>query len=151
MKKQRLLILSLGISLLLLALSLYAQIARPYHTAHVWHIAFIHVKPGMEPTYNNYVATGWKKAQEAMKADGMVLSYKALITESHSPQDFNMMLMTEYKDLAAYEASEKKTDALLQTLVGDDAKQIQGYKDRLEFREVLAERVATELVLEPEK
>ena len=57
--------------------------------------------------------------------------------------------MTEYKDLATLEANEAKTDALLQTVAGDDAKQRQGYKDRLEIREVLAQRLAREIVLEP--
>jgi hypothetical protein len=34
-------------------------------------------------------------------------------------------------------------------VTGDDAKQRQGYKDRLEIREVLAQRLAREIVLEP--
>ena len=36
----------------------------------------------------------------------------------------------EVKDLAALEANEKKADALGQRLVGDDQKQMQGYRKR---------------------
>jgi hypothetical protein len=61
--------------------------------------------------------------------------------------DFNLMLLTEYKDLATYEKNLEKADALLQTVIGNDEKQRQGYRDRLEIREVLADRLAREIVL----
>jgi hypothetical protein len=38
---------------------------------------------------------------------------------------------------------------LFQKVIGDDQKQMQGYKDRLEIREVLGTRLAREIVLEP--
>jgi hypothetical protein len=59
------------------------------------------------------------------------------------------MLMTEYKDLATYEKNLEKADALLQKVIGNDEKQMQGYRERLEIREVLADRMAREIVLEP--
>jgi hypothetical protein len=47
------------------------------------------------------------------------------------------MLLTEYKDLATYEAANQgKTRTLLQTVIGKDQKQMQGYRDCLEIREV---------------
>jgi hypothetical protein len=57
--------------------------------------------------------------------------------------------MTEYKDLATLEASEQKGDAYFQKAVGDDQKQMAGYKERLEIREVMGTRLAREIVLEP--
>jgi hypothetical protein len=72
-----------------------------------------------------------------------------LTLEGHNPGEFNVMLMTEYKDLASMEASEDKADALAQKTVGNDEKQMQGYKDRVEIREVLGGRLAREVVLEP--
>jgi len=59
------------------------------------------------------------------------------------------MLMTEYKDLATMEANEDKGDALVQKVIGNDEKQRQGYRDRLEIREVMGNRLAREIVLEP--
>ncbi|HUS12885.1 MAG TPA: hypothetical protein VMZ30_20615, partial [Pyrinomonadaceae bacterium] len=67
----------------------------------------------------------------------------------HNPGDWNVMLMTEYKDLATMEANEDKGDALAQKVVGPDEKQRQGYKDRLEIREVMGDRLAREIRLEP--
>ena len=61
------------------------------------------------------------------------------------------MLMTEYKDLATMEANEAKADTLLQKIIGDDAKQMQGYRDRLQIREVVGNRLGRQIVLEPKK
>ncbi len=61
------------------------------------------------------------------------------------------MLMTEYKDLATMEANERKADNLAQTVIGNDEKQMQGYRDRLQIREVLENRLAREIVLEPRR
>jgi hypothetical protein len=49
------------------------------------------------------------------------------------------------------EANEDKADNLAQQVVGTDAKQMQGYKERLEIREVLADRLAREMVLAPKR
>ncbi len=138
---------------LVLALSVvtFAQVNRPYRNGSVWSIGFIRMKPGMDTAYLNYVAGDWKREQEALKKDGQVISYKVLQTEAHGSTDWNLMLLTEYKDLATYEQSLDKTDALLQTVIGNDEKQRQGYRDRLEIREVLADRLAREIVLEPKR
>ena len=74
-----------------------------------------------------------------------------MTTEAHGSNDWNIMLMTEYKDLATMEANETKADNLAQTVVGNDEKQMQGYRDRLQIREVLEIRLAREQVLEPRR
>jgi len=61
------------------------------------------------------------------------------------------MLMTEYKDMATMEANQAKADNLLQTVIGTDEKQMQGYRDRLQIREVLQNRIAREIILEPKR
>ncbi len=151
MKLRSPLIGSLVLLMLIVGISVFAQVNRPYHNGSVWNVAFIRMKPGMETAYLNYLAAGWKANQEAAKKEGLILSYKVLATEGHTPGDWNLMLMTEYKDLATMEANEPKADALAQKVVGDDAKQIQGYKERLEIREVMGDRLAREILLEPKK
>jgi hypothetical protein len=147
--KQRILTSALLVSLALLCLSVYAQINRPYRNGSVWDVAFIRMKPGMETAYLTYLTTDWKREQEALKSNGYSLSYKVLQTESHNPNDFNIILMTEFKDLASLEANEKKMDALSQQVAGNDQKQQQGYREREPIRDVLGDRLAREIVLEP--
>ncbi len=140
-------LLSLGV--VFVGLTAYAQMQRPYRDGSIWNVAFIRMKPGMESAYLNYVATDWKREQEALKKEGLILWYKVLSTEAHGTTDWNMLLMTEYKDMATLEANQQKMDQLGQQLFGSDEKIRQGYKDRLEIREVMGERLAREIVLEP--
>jgi hypothetical protein len=52
---------------------------------------------------------------------------------------------------AMMEANENKADNLAQQIAGNDQKQMQGYKDRVEIREVLQDRLTREIVLEPRR
>jgi hypothetical protein len=149
MRMRRILTISLAVLILIAGISVYSQVKRPYHNGSVWNVSFIRMKPGMETAYMDYLAGQWKANQEAARKEGLILSYKVLSVEGHNPGEWNLMLMTEVKDLATMEANEDKGDALAQKMVGDDEKQRQGYKDRSEIREVMGERLAREIVLEP--
>ena len=149
--KTRILVSSLIVLLLTLSIVVVAQVNRPFRNGSVWSIGFIQMKPGMETAYLNYVAGDWKREQEALKKDGQIISYKVLTTESHGSDDWNIMLMTEYKNMATMEANEVKADNLAQKVSGNDEKQMQGYRDRLQIREVLENRLAREIVLEPRR
>ena len=149
MKKNVTLLVVLVVSLLVVGISALAQVKRPWHNGSVWALSFIQMKPGMDNAYLNYVASDWKKLQEALKTQGVILSYKVLETEGHTPADWNLILMVQYKDLASLEANEAKEDTVLQQVAGDDQKQMQGYKERAEIREVMGARVAREILLEP--
>lgn len=151
MKMRRMLVGVLVASLLIVCVSVLAQMSRPWRNGSVWELAFIRMKPGMDTAYLKYVATEWKKEQEALKAEGIVLSYKVLATEGHTPGDWNLVLMTEFKDLASLEANEAKAEAIAQRVGGTDEKQMQGYRDRAEIREVMGTRLAREIILEPRK
>lgn len=131
---------------LLIGISVYAQVNRPFKDGAVWNLAMIRAKPGMENAYKNYLAGQWKAQQEALKKNGMILDYMVLESAGHSPNEWNLLLMTKYKDLATMEANVEKTDAMAQQLIGDDEKQMEGYRKRAEIREVLGGRLAREIV-----
>ena len=128
-----------------------AQTSKPYHDGPVWEINFIRVKAGMEDRYMRYLAGDWKREQDAMKKNGFTVDYKILATEAHGPQDFNVILMTQYKDLASMEANRDKMEASLQQLFGGQEKIESGYQDRSSYREVVAQRLSREIILEPKK
>ncbi len=135
----------------LLPVSLMAQqpAAKPYHEGPVWDIAFIHVKAGMEDRYMRYIAETWKREQEALKSAGYILDYKVITTEPHGLQDFNVLLMTEFKDLATLEANTDKMEAVGLQLEGGQQKMETGYQDRASYREVLGDRLGREIILTP--
>ena len=151
MKRNRILVSSLIVLVLTASAIVVAQVNRPFRNGSVWSISFIRMKPGMDTAYLKYVAGDWKREQEALKKDGQILSYKVITTEAHGSNDWNIMLMSEYKDLATMEANEAKADNLAQTVIGDDEVQMKGYRERLQIREVLDVRTAREIVLEPRR
>jgi hypothetical protein len=148
MKRNRLVVGLLIALVLTLSVVVFAQVKRPYHNGTVWNISFIRMKPGMETAYLTYIASDWKREQDALIKDGQAISYKVLQTDGHGSTDWNLMLCTEYKDMATYEKNLAKADALLQTVIGNDEKQRQGYRERLEIREIMGERLAREISLE---
>jgi hypothetical protein len=115
----------------------------------VWDIAFIRAKAGMQDRYLRYLSDEWKREQEAAKKAGYILDYKVIVTEPHGLQDFDVILMTEFKDLATLEANADKMEALGQQLAGGQPKVESGYQDRASYREVLADRLAREIILAP--
>jgi hypothetical protein len=140
-------------AMLLPTLSLsQAMPARPFHDGPVWDITFVKIKPGVGLNYMNFLASDWKKEQEALKQAGLILNYMVIQTESHSPNDFDLMLMVQFKDLASMEASDDKREAVAnQALNSNDQKMIAGYQERASWREIIGDRLAREIILEPKK
>jgi len=123
---------------------------RPFHDGPVWTITFVHTKPGLSLKYMEYLATDWKRQQDALKKAGLILGYKVIGAESHSPNDWDLMLMTEFKDLATLEANEDKMEAVaMQAMDLNDQKMIEGYKERATWREIIGDRLTREIILEP--
>jgi hypothetical protein len=156
MKTTTIAILLVCVALLLPALVLAQAKAaptppvRPFQNGPVWDITFVHTKPGLSLRYMEYLATEWKKTQEALKKAGLIVDYKVIGTEAHSPNDWDLMLMTEFKDLATLEANEDKMEAVsMQALDLTDQKMIQGYQERSSWREIIGDRLAREIILEP--
>ena len=138
------------VCVLLFALPMLAQ-SKPYHDGSVWEIQYIHVKAGMEDRYARYLASDWKKEMDAMHKAGYLLSYKVIRTEPHNPADFNVILMSEYKDLATMEANADKVEKLGQQLFGGMPKVEAGYVDRASYRDIIGSRLGREIILEPKK
>ena len=129
-----------------------AMPVRPFHDGPVWDITFVKAKPGLGLNYMNFLATEWKTEQEALKKAGLILNYMVIQTESHSPNDFDLMLMTQFKDLASMEANQDKAEAVAtKALNSNDQKMIQGYQERASWREIIGDRLAREIILEPKK
>lgn len=124
--------------------------ARPFHDGSVWELTFVRMKPGLGLNYMNYLADQWKKEQEALKKAGMITDYKVLATEAHGTTDWDVMLMTQYKDLATMEANQDKAEAVVyQALQMTDQKMQAGYQERSSWREIMGQRIAREIVMEP--
>jgi hypothetical protein len=131
---------------LVLAVTATAQVYKYYTPGTVWTVTTIRVKSGMDQAYLNYLDTEFKKESDAQVKAGYMKSYKILRTLDDD-SSWNMLILREYKSLAAMEADAEKSDALSLQTVGNDNVQMQGYEDRSKIREVLATKTARELML----
>ena len=135
---------ALGIAVLVsifsLASSCLAQEA-PYTQGSVWSITLVKVKPGMLDDYLKNLIGLWKKENEQAKKDGLVLSYKVINAPAANRDDWNLMLMVEFKNMAALDETDAKFRAINLKLFSQEQqkKQVQA---RAEIREITASNLA---------
>jgi hypothetical protein len=136
------------------ALALAAALAMPvaaqessYKPGTVWQVSEIKVLPGQFENYMDYLATTWKKVQEAGKADGMVVSYHVLSLDNSRQNEPDLVLVIEYKDYlttAQQEAMQKKVNALL---AQDNRMAATASAGRAKMREPMGSQAYQELIL----
>jgi hypothetical protein len=135
---------------LLLLLSLPSQsVAQglPYTEGSVWSIGFVKTVPGMTNDYYRNLADNWMKMNEAAKKEGLVLSYKVLHGPAANTADWDIMLMVEYKNMAAMDGMAEKMEALSGKLLGSQETRRVGAVKRNEIREILGGKLVREIIL----
>lgn len=122
----------------------YAQ-DKSYKEGTVWQVSFIKVKPGMFDVYMNDVLPMRKKLFEEGRKQGLVISEKMLAGDSFGGSDFNVILMTEFKNYAALDGLSDKYDAIMSKVVGSQEAQVKLMVKRSDVREILGEKTMQEL------
>jgi hypothetical protein len=124
----------------------YAQ-DKPYKEGTVWDVTFVKVKPGMLDTYLRDLGANRKKLMEQAKKDGLIVSERILSGQSFGREDWDLMLMVEYKNWAAFDGLSDKFRALAEKMVGSEEKQTQMMLKRTEVREILGGKTMQEITL----
>jgi len=132
------------VGLSLLASPAFAQ-DKPYREGSVWSITMIKVKPGMFDAYMREVLPQRKKIMEEAKKAGLILSEKILTGPASGRDDFDVLLMTEYKNFAALDGLDAKFDVIMNKIVGSEDKQVQIMSKRGEVREIMGDKMMQEL------
>src|SRR5438046_6873374 len=105
--------LSLGIASLC-----SAQSDAPYTEGPVWNITMVKAKAGMTDEYLKGLAKTLKGTLEEAKKENLVLDYKVLLGNAATPQDFDILIMVESKNMAALDNGREKFDPIARKLVG---------------------------------
>jgi hypothetical protein len=136
-------------SFLALALAMPAAFANGTHhnDGPVVNVAFIRTVDGHFDDYMQWLATTWKKQEEAAKKAGLILSYRVMIAEPRNPMDPDIILMVEYKNWAALDGLGGKLDAVSAQVEGSVEKANQSEVDRAKIRTVLGSSTVQEAVL----
>jgi hypothetical protein len=120
----------------LLAPVAYAD-GRDYNDGPVQNVTFVRTVDGHFDDYMHWLATTYKKQQEAAKAAGFITSYQVLVGQPHNPQDANIILITEYKNWAALDHLGGKLDQISAKVEGSVDAANKSQADRSKIRTVL--------------
>jgi hypothetical protein len=124
------------LSLTAFATMTYAD-GRDYDDGPVQSITFIRTVDGHLDEYMHWLATTYKKQQEAAKAAGLITRYEVLLAQPHGPQDADVILVTEFKNWAALDHLGSKLDQVSAKIEGSLEKADQAQADRARIRTVL--------------
>jgi hypothetical protein len=120
---------------------------RDWNDGPVINVASIRTVYGHFDDYMHYLATTFKKEQEAAKKAGLILSYRVVVVEPRGPQDPDILLVTEYKNWAALDHLGGKIDAINTQIEGSVEKSNQGAAERDKIRTILGSRTEQEALL----
>ncbi len=145
------LIRSLGAAGALLALAATATVAyangRNWNDGPIINVSAIRTLDGHFDDYMRWLATGFKKQEEAAKKAGLILSYRVLVAEPRGPNDPDIYLVIEYKNWAALDGLGGKLDGISAQVEGSVDKAQQSQIERGKFRTILGSQTMQEALL----
>jgi hypothetical protein len=119
----------------------------PYTEGSVWEITMVKTKPGMGDDYFKALARIFKATNDEQKRQGIITDYKILVGSSATQQDYDILLMVEYPNMAALDNLRDKTDAIDAKMVGSEDQQHQLAVKRMEIREIMGDKLMREVTL----
>jgi hypothetical protein len=143
MKTRNLLLVVLLV--ILFSASSFAQ-ERTYKDGSAWTVSFVQIKNGMGRDYLNSLKTTWKATQDEGIKQGLILSYKIFEGTAANPDDWQIMLMVEYKNLASMDGNEDKWDAISKKVVGSEEDQKKLREIRVNMRTMYGTKLMREVV-----
>src|SRR5215472_7905523 len=135
-------VLSLGITTLC-----SAQSDAPYTEGPVWTVTMVKTKAGMTDDYLKELAKTLKASLEEAKKQNLIVDYKILLGNAATPQDFNILIMVESKNMAAQDNTREKFDPITRKVVGTTDQQQAIQVKRLDIREILGTKLMREITL----
>jgi hypothetical protein len=124
-----------------------AQSTAPYTEGTVWDVTMVKTKAGMQDDYLKNLAGAYKKTSDEMKKEGIIMDYKIFVGSAATPHDFDVLLMVEYKDMAALDKIREKTDPIERKMIGSESQMRDASIKRMEIREILGDKLMREVTL----
>jgi hypothetical protein len=120
---------------------------RDWNDGPVINVAAIRTVDGHFDDYMHWLATTYKKLQEASKAAGLITSYRVVVVEARGPHDPDIYLVTEFKNWAALDHLGGKSDKVSAQIEGSVEKANQSEAERAKIRTVLGSQTMQEALL----
>ena len=125
----------------------FGQSSAPYNEGPVWALSMIKTKTGLSDEYFKQITGTVKPVYEEAKKQKIILDYKILDGESSDSHDFNILIMVEYPNMAAFDHLRDKMDPLLTKAMGSEDQRKDMAVKRLDIREILGTKTMREITL----
>jgi hypothetical protein len=119
----------------------------PYNEGPVWALTMIKTKTGMADEYLKQITKSVKPVYDEEKKQNIILDYKILNGEASDPQDFNILILVEYPNWAAFDKLRDKMDPIVEKVMGTEEQRLNTATKRLEIREILGTKTMREITL----
>jgi len=119
----------------------------PYNEGPVWTLTMIKTKTGLADEYLKQITGTVKPVYDEEKKQNIILDYKILNGEASSPQDFNIVILVEYPNWAAFDHLRDKMDPIVEKVMGTEDQRSATAVKRLEIREILGTKTMREITL----
>jgi hypothetical protein len=134
------------LALTTLTTTAYAD-GRDWNDGPVINVASIRTAEGHFDDYMHWLATTYKKQQEAAKKAGIITAWRVIVIEARGPNEPDVLLVTEFKNWAALDHLGSKLDAVSVEVEGSVEKAAQADAERNKIRTVLGSRTQQEAIL----
>ncbi len=120
---------------------------RDWNDGPVINVSSIRTVDGHFDDYMHWLATTYKKQQEAAKKAGLITSYRVIVIEPRGPNEPDILLVTEFKNWAALDHLGSKLDQISAQIEGSVDAAAKSEVDRAKIRTVLGSRTQQEAIL----
>jgi hypothetical protein len=139
---------ALGAMLLALPFaSVAADDGYAYTEGSVSNVTSVRTKPGMFDTYMEFLSKTFKPMMEEQKKAGLVLSYAVYAGAPKTPAEPDLYLVVEYKNMAALDDLNAKTDPISKKFYASLAASNKAAADRESVRQILGNELIRQLIL----
>ena len=124
-----------------------AQEDHAYTQGPVVIVSFVRTEPGMFEEYMRYLANTYKHLMDAYKKQGIITDYAVYQARPRDPQDADLILTVTYKNMAAFDDLQARTDPTAKQVFGSLAKAASASVDRGKMRKEVGSQMVRQLIL----
>ena len=136
-----------GFAALIAATGAAVAADRPYSEGVVVNVSSVRTEPGQFEAYMAYLAGPYKQLMEEQKKAGIILDYAVYQVVPRSPNDPDLFLTTTYKNMAALDGLDARSDAITEKVFGNLQQQSTSTVTRGKLRTLVGDELIREMVL----
>ena len=124
-----------------------AQEDHAYTQGPVVIVTFVRTEPGMFEEYLRYLDATYKRLLDEYKRQGIVTDYAIFQAIPRDPNDADLILTITYKNMAAFDELQARTDPVVKQAFGSLPKAASASAERDKMRKQLGSQMVRQLIL----